>query len=76
LLFYLLLFHPLLLQNQISTLQEELIAVRSDNAALKAQLETATTTSTAVQHENERLRAEATRLRWVAQCFHTLLRFA
>jgi len=52
-----------MLQAQVSSLQEELATVRSDNTALRAQLDAANTCATAAQRENERLRAEATRLR-------------
>lgn len=50
-------------QVQISTLQEELAAVYSDNAALRARLKAAANITAATQQENERLRAEAARLR-------------
>lgn len=50
-------------QVQISTLQEELAAAYSDNAALRARLEAATNITAATQQDNERLRAEAARLR-------------
>lgn len=50
-------------QVQISTLQEELTAAYSDNAALRARLEAAANITAVTQQENERLRAEAARLR-------------
>jgi hypothetical protein len=47
----------------MSTLQEELAAAYSDNASLRARLEAAANITAATQQENERLRAEAARLR-------------
>lgn len=49
----------------MTNLQEQLIAATNDNNALRVMLDAANKSAAAAQRDNERLRAETTRLRWV-----------